>query len=434
MLVWSKFNEVCEAGSKGLLIFNIGSGSLIHIDRNNAGIIPQVQANPNMDFSSYPSLYFNLRIGGFLVDENADFDFVRSIRSIRAIANQDESLLLLTIAPTQECNFACEYCYEQNRIPSYMSQSTEDSIVKFIKTHKAIKAIKVLWYGGEPLLCFDKIKSLTKKIALLGKSYDSQLITNGYCLTNELIKTLDEVKITHIQITIDGLQKTHDSRRYLVNGEPTYNKIIENIDNLMHSEWRGSLNVRVNIDKKNSSDFVSVYRFFEIRYPEQFGSHMRVYPGFVDNPERPDRSHYFLSEDKARFLIKLSQDFHIAPLVAFPRVTTGGCTMTKKNAYVVGPQGELYKCWRDLGNSDYVIGTVADNPEQFTSYTNDIELLTNEKSCERCTFFPVCDGGCPKIKIFNRRNSISAGDTCTHFKHSIHELLRERFKKIDVNV
>jgi uncharacterized protein len=74
-------------------------------------------------------------------------------------------------------------------------------------------------------------------------------------LDENRVAELAELKITRIQIPLDGREKVHDSRRMLQGGGPTYRQIIENIDILMSSSWKGKLSLRVNIDRTNSDEF-----------------------------------------------------------------------------------------------------------------------------------------------------------------------------------
>ena len=422
---WSKFNLMFSSKDGELLLYNSGSNSYIQLDADSTAFIDQIKINPNQDFSDSPDLGFKLRLGGFLVEDGADDDLVRILKMNRIAASYAENQLSLTIAITKCCDFDCAYCYEQNRTPPVMSDETADKLVQFISKHKLVNKIKITWYGGEPLMEFDKLKSLSNKIQSLGLEYDAQMITNGYRLTPEIIETLNGLKISSLQITIDGSKETHDKRRHLKCGGKTYDQIINNIDNLLSSKWEGQLNLRMNIDKQNSHEFKELYKFIEHRYPYKFNKQVRVYPGFVDDYENYAIENYFDSYDKGKFLTTLSEDYGINPLKIFPHMELGGCTMTRKNAYVVGPEGELYKCWRDLGNEREKIGDIF----CFTGWN--MALIAEgmigasylyDESCENCLLFPICDGGCPKLRMLNKRDK-GRRNTCTYFKTHMERLL-----------
>jgi len=421
-----------ESKNNGWLLYNSGSNSFVQMDDRAAEFVRQVAESPNGDFSSNFDMILKLRLGGFLVEDGKDDELFNIIKMKYLIAHFSNSHLKLTIALTRECNFGCHYCYQQDRIASCIDDDTEEKIVNFIKKHNLVNEISISWYGGEPLLEFGRIKSLTEKIEIIGKKYSASLTTNGYFLTSEVIAALDNLKIKDIQITIDGSKEKHDSRRHLIGGGATYDVIISNIDNLFQSGWEGELNCRVNIDSTNEEEFVKVYRFFEDRYPSKINKQIFISPGFVDDHRNPDgNSCYFDSRKKGEFLSKLASEFGINALPIFPRINIGGCGVNTKNAYLIGPEGELYKCWDDLGEKDEIVGYI----DSFTNWNTSLiaqgiveaSYVENDK-CKKCFCFPICNGGCPKYRILNKRDG-GKRDYCSHFKSHAKELLEIHYEQ-----
>ena len=82
-----------------------------------------------------------------------------------------------------------------------------------------------------------------KNIAL-----NASIITNGYLLTPTVCKRLCDLGICDTQITLDGCERVHNRTRYLKNGDGTFAKIIENLQNL---DGRMNVSVRVNINRQN---------------------------------------------------------------------------------------------------------------------------------------------------------------------------------------
>lgn len=73
------------------------------------------------------------------------------------------------------------------------------------------------------------------------------MITNAYLLTKVVAKWLHEVGIDSIQVTLDGPEAIHDSRRHLTNGGSTFAMII---DNLLACEGiNQDIVICVNVDK-----------------------------------------------------------------------------------------------------------------------------------------------------------------------------------------
>lgn len=429
---WSRYNLLFESERNGQLLYNSASNSFLKLEKDAADMVEKIRKCPDsMDYGKMPELYLHLRTGGFLVEDTQDDDFFRILKMRRLTANYAGHTMLLTIAPTRACNFACPYCFEENRTASLMTEETEEKLVRFIEKHKQVTKLGLTWYGGEPLLYFDKIKNLNAKIESLGKDYSSFIVTNGYLLTPEVIAQLDNLKITNMQITLDGKKETHDSRRYLIGGGPTFDKIIGNIDNLMASDWKGILRIRVNVDPSNRQEYAYVHNFIRERYPQHFEKRVTVYPGFVHSEAvNPDTSCFFDSNDKGKFLADVYQEYGINALSAFPYMVMGGCTMTKRNAYVVGPEGELYKCWDDVGNPDFEIGSI----DSFLNWNMPLVAesmigasFLEDEACQECFYFPICDGGCPKMRLLNRRDG-GKRDVCSYFKNHIKTLLELHYE------
>lgn len=99
-------------------------------------------------------------------------------------------------------------------------------------------------FGGEPLLPRNRrtIEYLFNKT--LDKSYD--VITNGYYL-DQFIDLLTCVNVSYVMVTLDGKRETHNKRRYLANAEPTFDKILHNIQKCL--ENRIPVRIRMNIDQ-----------------------------------------------------------------------------------------------------------------------------------------------------------------------------------------
>ena len=49
--------------------------------------------------------------------------------------------------------------------------------------------------------------------------------------TASIVTLLKEIGVKRVQITLDGSKESHDKRRILLNGEGSFNKIIDNIEN-----------------------------------------------------------------------------------------------------------------------------------------------------------------------------------------------------------
>lgn len=207
----------------------------------------------------------SLKEGFFLIDDNVDE--LKILRFEMYRDRMDENTLTLTIAPTSNCNFRCIYCYEKESIRNKsMTKEIEDAIVNFIEQLKDdISSLSIAWYGGEPLMRFDIIERLSKKIIRLCKENDikyfSSIVTNGYLLNEEMAKKIKDCNISKIQITIDGPQEIHDKRRILANGDGTFEKILNNI--IKYKRILPPIDLRINVDKTNVDQIKELYNILK---------------------------------------------------------------------------------------------------------------------------------------------------------------------------
>ena len=431
---WSRYSRLFLSRRNGWLLYNAATNSFLQLEDPQAEDVRAIMAAPDgFDFSRCPQLYILLRAGGYLVDPGRD-DAVFNILKMRRLSQRyANDSLLVTVAITRACNFDCSYCYEANRTGQPMTEEVAEKLVDFIRKFK-VQHRHITWYGGEPLLAFPRIRQIHGRLKELGIDYLASLITNGYLLEEPVIRELGELGIRFIQITLDGSQKTHDSRRFLKGGGATFDRILGNLDKLMASGYDGSVSIRVNVDGRNAEEFMEVHRLIASRYSDAFGERICVYPGFVHGDSHPDAGCFFDSDKKGNFIAQVAEKHGVKALSLFPRMPSASCTLTKQNAFVVGPEGELYKCWNDVGIPSQVVGSI----ESLTGWN--LPLIAqgmvaasylDAEECRECFYFPICDGGCHKIRMENLQEG-KRSDVCSYFKHHLEELLELHYEQKDM--
>lgn len=123
-----------------------------------------------------------------------------------------------TIVITQRCNLSCDYCYVPKR-PATMSRQIAGKIVEFAYRHAPPgEPIHFGFFGGEPLLEFDAVKTVTQLIED-HRSFDPgqvtmTVVTNGTVFSDEIADFIVDHKIG-FGISCDGAPGVHDRfRRY----------------------------------------------------------------------------------------------------------------------------------------------------------------------------------------------------------------------------
>lgn len=356
-----------------------------------------------------------------LVSENEDDDYVLKLELETNIKTYSQNILSLVIAPTTNCNFACPYCFEEHKQARKMSDQTIDNLLTFITSHKNAKKINIVWYGGEPLLGFDVIRKILPRIKneipqLLNTH---RIITNGYYFDEEKVAFFKKYPLKTIQITLDGKQDRHDRIRCLKGSlKGSYNQIIQNIDLILRELPETHVSLRINLDNSNQQDFIDVYKELKNKWQ---GYNLSIYPGILrlDNEDRSCLScEAMSSSDLRNFHYELNK-CNDTKIYFYPLLLSKSCSATGLNSYVIGPEGEIYKCWNDVSDPAKIIGYI-DQTEFTNSYLYARYVVGcncfHDTKCVNCFFLPICMGGCAWYKL---RNLYEYGsyDLCTLYKN-----------------
>lgn len=429
-MYWSKYNILSKSEKYGYLLFNTMSLAFIRINEQDIDMWNKLREAPDSytNFQNYDFL-IEARI---LVDNQEDDLNVYLADVLKNRYNSSD--MALTILPTRGCNFGCIYCYEQDRPNVLMNEQTEKAIVKFVCSNSNLKRLSVVWYGGEPLLNFDSMVRLTKMFKQLNIEYSAKIVSNGYLLTKEKADLMKDLAIRNIQITFDGSEEIHNQRRFLLGGQPTYRKIMDNLKYLLSINKEITIDIRTNIDRRNKDDYNKFYQDFKSEINDK---RVTMYPGFVSDLLSSEcvSPEFNISEGgyKAQFILDIFDKYGIEIKSFLPKYRRHSCVASKYFAFVVGPEGELYKCWRMVGNQKETIGNVNDGSldmVKFSKYLIGADYTLDSK-CLQCEFITLCGGGCPLVRMRNKYEKISLNHCCPEKTHmeQLMELRYEMFVK-----
>ena len=341
-----------------------------------------------------------------------DFFNAEKIRFLSSAYREDR--LSLIIVPTTACNFACPYCFEPKKSSKAMTVEVMDGIISFINSHKKAEDLYLTWYGGEPLLAFDIIRTLYNRIKTETNVTikHHSITTNGFLCSEDVIDFFKATDLSRAQITLDGIKDRHNLTRFVKGTHAeTYNVISDNILSLAKKIPSADIAIRVNINRMNYMDFVELYKHYNA--PEM-PSNISVYPGII-REETSDQSSLCVNSYKNGELFQLYKIFKEYGVLVnlFPRHKAKGCMMQKLNANIIGPEGEIYKCWNDVNSPNKVVGNILTLDKEpshlFYNYIN--STLPFEDRCRDCLQFPICDGGCGFHRFRNKFEGCSF-DTC----------------------
>jgi MoaA/NifB/PqqE/SkfB family radical SAM enzyme len=113
------------------------------------------------------------------------------------------------IIPTRRCNLACAYCNEYDHSSKPVPTA---AMLERVDRLAGLGTSAVTLSGGEPLLHPD-LDTIVRHIRARGMI--ATMITNGYLLTPDRIRHLNDAGLDHLQISIDNVMPDEVSKKSL---------------------------------------------------------------------------------------------------------------------------------------------------------------------------------------------------------------------------
>jgi uncharacterized protein len=403
-MIFSKYNYLFDSKKYGYFIYNSRTNSFLKLDKSLYKTLLEHQKSNANNIVLEPETLDILNKSKVFVSQNEDNNFYTQRKFIKYQKCFSVTDMGIVIAPTMACNFMCPYCYEADLPATVMSEEVQSEVIKFIESNNGSNNLTLCWHGGEPLLAFDAMKNILDNIENSDKINlrSHQLVTNGYLLDQDKVEYLKKYNLNSVQITIDGLPERHNQSRKHKSGVPTYDKIINNIENLVKIAPECHVNIRVNIHEDNKEDFPILYNTLSDKW-----KHNNVNVNMVFTEDFGNCKVKCLSKKEyVDFYKNLKNSHDIKEVSFYPKPKDIGCTVDYTNSCIVGPTGDLYKCWVDLGKEDRIIGNIFSNERNYAILSEYIigTDIFNDPKCKDCLLFPICDGGCSLFRYEHKLN------------------------------
>ncbi|MCK4997275.1 radical SAM protein [Candidatus Pacearchaeota archaeon] len=325
---------------------------------------------------------------------------------------------------TEKCNLQCRYCYEKsmdefdNGLEEKFSFDFNEPCVSQIKIEKLKSFIEkdkdavTIFYGGEPLLQIDKIKTIMNEIDV-----PFRMQTNGILLNSLEPKYLN--RIDKILISLDGDKERTDYNR----GKGTYEKVIKNIELIKNNGYEGELIARMAIAQEFPDLYEQVIHLINLKTKSVKEERNNLSPLPTTN--------YPLIEDKIFDSVHwqldvgfYKEDFEIEKIKKFfdeynksisklleywvKEIEQGNVLMLYPFVGIVESilKNEPTKIRCGAGHSGYAISTsgkvvacpIMNSIEDFKTGTLDINPSELKKidmnECENCEIVDLCGGRC----------------------------------------
>jgi len=419
----SRYNVVIQLSENRYILYNTLRNTVILLDREALDILQ------NENFEKMPNDILQKAINtGIIIDKNLDeLNVIKVLRKMNFGKKFIHPYISLTLLMTYSCNLACPYCYEGNRkhLGGILTPKKIDVVLSFVRNYKLDAHMKprvaVSFYGGEPLLNWKGCKYTLEQLEEMKDSgeireYSASFTTNGTLITDEVIGYTNEYNVTSMQITLDGPKDIHDKRRIKINGEGTFDEIIENAKRIKENITKNTfyLNFRINIDKTN---YKRIPKLLEYLKNEKLNDNFVSFGVVKGDAPYSCHSHdiFLVGNDLPEVLPYLWREaykrgFHIRTR---PNIRFSYCMYENPFSYLIDPKLDVYPCWEMVGIHKYRIGRIKeDGTFEPTSFYYDTKARepTEFKECKNCNFLPICMGGCAAESI--RKNGHPNGPGC----------------------
>lgn len=350
---------------------------------------------------------------GFIIDDNEEELMTYQNYYLKKL--YENTTPTITIATTQSCNLNCPYCFEgNNKAQVNMSVKTCDAILKLI-SNKYSKGVKLVWFGGEPMLNTPAIEYISNGLNDKSIPFDATIISNGTIFPESFLVKISKYHVSTIQITLDGNREYHNSKRSFRNGQGTYDLILHNIQKLLY-RCESKIIIKLNLDCNNLPTFHSIRQ-----YLLEFFSHnprVDITHNFIRNRTNFDDMGACISDTE-------NFDFFYTPTDSVKLLSDikGPCPFRISNHIVVSANGDIQKCLEQVGDSSQAIGNVNTSviSVKKSSFYKLFSLPFTRENCANCNILPLCGGGCPM-------DILKTGEpTCSVLKFRIQQIVKDYY-------
>jgi uncharacterized protein len=445
MLKTSEYNFLWPLeDSESAVIYNSFTGAAMEINNKFLDLLSDKrEINMELLNQEQENVVNELEKNGFLIEDYINEKKILKYRNMKDKFNKEK--LTLTILPTFQCNLRCFYCFQDRGKTEYMSQQVQEGIIQFVKKSiKGVKELRVIWFGGEPLMAWDIICSMSKELIKIAEEnecqYTASMVSNGYLLNDNKVSRFIELGIHSVQITLDGPPVLHSLRKGMLgNPETNFNVILEHIRALLKAEV--DVKIRINIDKSNMSsveELLDLLSRSHIEGATLYPAMIEPYTSICSNIESSCLQRDEFAELEIWYYKKLIEKGLMNDFVAtLPTLKGNFCIIDQINSFSIDPGGYVYKCWNTIGDKEKrimdVMGRKQEDMEKKKWNMLLIEGMTSDpfekKSCLECKLLPVCMGSCP----YQSRGIYDEEPDCLTVKDNIKDLIINHITNVKIS-
>ncbi|MFX1258777.1 MAG: radical SAM protein [Promethearchaeota archaeon] len=323
-------------------------------------------------------------------------------------------LFYLQLHITPNCNLRCKHCYEDFTATNYDDLLKSKEIFKIIDEFSDFLDIidmrgKIYFTGGEPILDPNLLRYIAKASNL---NLITMLLSNGTLIDDLKARELRDVGTNIVQISLDGLEDTHD----FIRGNGNFKKATLGLDNCNNVGINTT--VMTTLSRLNASEIEGLIQHcikhnvnrisFGRLVPTGNGAHL--FDQLLTNQEL---LHLFkkLKRLRKKYKNSIFFAFHDPIWTTFLKIkNTHGCSAGISGICII-ENGDIMPCRR----LDLPIGNIRENSliEIWnTRYLRHFRKRDNfQGKCKNCKHLKRC-GGCRAIAKALHKSEFSEDPQC----------------------
>ena len=196
---------------------------------------------------------------------------------------------------TRRCNLKCVHCYAHAKNVHFDNELSTDQGKALIDDLTQFGSPVMLFSGGEPLVRQDLPQLAAYAVE---KGMRAVISTNGTLITADMARTLKEIGLSYVGISLDGMQEINDRFRGV---KGAFKSALQGIKNSQNAGIKVGL--RFTVNKFNVVEIPEIFRLLEeMEIPRVCFYHL-VYAGRGSELVKDDLSH-----DETRRAVDLIMD------------------------------------------------------------------------------------------------------------------------------
>ncbi|HLB69733.1 MAG: 12,18-didecarboxysiroheme deacetylase [Candidatus Methanoperedens sp.] len=183
----------------------------------------------------------------------------------------------------RRCNLHCVHCYARSKDIEYKNELTTQQGKELIDDLAQFGSPVILFSGGEPLMRPD-----LPELAQYARSKGMRAVisTNGTLIDKEMAKTLREIGLSYVGVSLDGMRDTNDEFRG-VNG--AFDLALQGMRNCIEEGIKVGL--RFTMNRRNVKDIPAIFDLLEKEKIPRVCFYHLVYTGRGSKLVKEDLSH-----------------------------------------------------------------------------------------------------------------------------------------------